>query len=315
MFLLVNIILFVLASIILVKSGAIVVKSLTHLSHIFGLKEFMMSFVLMSVATSIPELFVGLTAAWQGEPLLSLGNVFGASIADLTLVAGIAAILGKGIRFHNKLAEKESVQAGLIALLPLCLLLDKKLTRFDGVLLLLAVVFYLLFLSYDRKSTTKIYHHHNQPPKFKNIMYLIAGLVLLLLSAKGIVMSATAIAVALDLPVIIIGLLVVALGTTLPELVFSTRSALTGHEEMVLGNIFGSIVIKATIVLGIVAIISPFSVSHQPALLLAAIMFLLSVLCLLIFIRTKRALSWQEGLILLFLYLIFVVGEFIFFNQ
>ncbi len=315
MSLFVSIILFIAASAVLVRSGAMVDKSLVHLSHIFGLREFIVSFVLMSVATSIPELFVGLTAAWQGEPLLSLGNVFGASVADLTLVAGLAAILGRGIKFHNKLAEKESIQAGLIALLPLFLLLDKKLTRLDGVLLLLAAIFYLLFLSYEQKSISKVYHHRHRPARIKNMVYLAVGLVLLLLSAKGIVMSASAIAAALNLPLVIIGLLVVALGTTLPELVFSTRSALTGHEEMVLGNVFGSIVIKATIVLGLVAIISPFNVSQQPALLLAAIMFLLSVLFLLIFIRTRRALSWQEGLILLSLYLIFIAGEFIFFNN
>lgn len=307
----VNIILFIAASAVLVRSGAAVVKSLKHLAHLFGLSEFMVSFVLMAVATSVPELFVGLSAAWQGEPLLSLGNIFGAGILDITLAAGLAAVLGRGIKFHDKAAAGSSVQAGLIALMPLILLLDKKISRLDGVILLIIAVFYAVFLSYQSKKHSKIYRHKHRPNLLKNLLFFIAGVIFLLLSAKLIVVSASAIALAWQMPVVLIGLLIVSLGTTLPELVFGTRSVMTGHEEMVLGNVFGSIVFKSTIVLGLVALISPFAVSQQPALLLAGAIFLLAILALLIFVRTKDKLSWQEGLILILFYFMFIAGEFI----
>ncbi len=310
----IDLILFIVASLVLVRSGAIVVKSLTHLSHLFGLREFMVSFVLMAVATSIPELFIGLTAAWQGTPLLALGNVLGASVVDVTLATGVAVVLGRGIKFRDKITEKNSVQAGLIALIPLVLLLDKELSRWDGLILLLVAVFYAIFLSYHQKSSSKIYRHKHRPDLLKDIIFFVAGAIFLLLSAKVIVISAGEIAAAWQLSIVLIGLLIVSLGTTLPELVFGTRSVLTGHKEMVLGDIFGSIVIKTTIVLGLVALISPFAVVQQPALLFAVILFLLSIFSLLIFIRTKDSLSWQEGLILILFYLIFIGGEFIFYK-
>lgn len=308
------IILFVVGCLVLVRSGAVVVKSLTHLSHLFGLREFIVSFVLMAFATSLPELFVGLTAALQKTPLLALGNILGASIVDITLAIGVAAVLGRGIKFRNKLAEKNSVQAGLISLMPLVLLLDKKLSRLDGVILLLIAIFYAIFLSYHQKNSSKIYKHSYRPNLIKSVIYFTVGIIFLLLSAKAIVFSASEIAIAWHLPLILIGLLIVSLGTTLPELVFGTRSVLTGHEDMVIGNIFGSLVIKSTIVMGLVAIICPFSISHQPMFLFAGSLFLVSILALLIFIRTKEALSWQEGLILISFYIIFIIGEFSFYE-
>lgn len=309
MTLLISIILFIIASFVLVKSGAWLVKSLIQIAAYWRLREFTVAFILMAGGACLPELFVGLTSAFDGNPVLSLGNIVGANIMNMTLVIGLAAILGRGISFTSTATEKNSIQAGLISLAPLILILDRELSRIDGAILLLLFGFYAIFVARQEERFKKKFTHIKKKGLAKNILLFFVGFILLILSAHYIVELATNISYDLNLPLVFIGLFIVAMGTTLPELVFGFRSVTTGHKEMVLGVSLGSVVIDSTIVLGLVALISPIVISQFSLILISSIMVIVAIFSLIIFIRTKDAISWQEGLLLILIYIIFIILE------
>ena len=185
---------------------------------------------MMAFAASLPNLFVGITAAINKIPQLSFGDVIGGNIVDLSLVVGLAALLSRG----GFSAKSETVQGSslftiFIGVLPLFLIADHNLSRLDGVLLILSYFFYISWLFSKRDRFTKVYNHAPKSINAKNfvkdISFLILSLVMLLVGAKGIVSSASVFSAALGLPIGIIGLFIVGLGNCLPETFFSIQAA------------------------------------------------------------------------------------------
>src|SRR3989338_7469329 len=134
--LLISLILFLISCLVLVVSGGFLVKLIVKIASYLRLSEFVVAFIIMAFSTSIPELFVCISSAISGNPALSLGNVIGSNIADLTLVIGIVALLGNGIKPQNPLIKKDSLFMFLIALVPIALMIfDQTLSRIDGIIL------------------------------------------------------------------------------------------------------------------------------------------------------------------------------------
>ena len=124
--LIIYLLIFVIACYALVKSGGILVKVLTVISRYFRLTEYVFAFILMAFATSIPELFVGITAGIEGVSAISLGNIIGSNLVNLTFVLGAVAIVAKGLNIESKIAKKDTWIIFFIALLPLFLLFDNQ---------------------------------------------------------------------------------------------------------------------------------------------------------------------------------------------
>src|SRR3989338_694406 len=139
-----TLILFLISCLVLVASGGYLVKLIVKIASYLKLSEFVVAFIIMAFATSIPELFVGINSAIGGNPALSLGNVIGSNIADLTLVIGIAALLGRGIKPKNFRIKKDSLFMFLTALVPVALMIfDQTLSRTDGVILISIFIIYI----------------------------------------------------------------------------------------------------------------------------------------------------------------------------
>ena len=155
MALFIDLTLFLISCFALVLGGAILVRTLPVIAAAFRFSEFILSFILMAVATSLPELFIGITAATEGNSALALGTVIGSNIADLTLVGGMAIILARGFK-----SQEESRRGAwfmlLLAALPLFLMfIGHELSRLDGAILLLVFAVYMIFLL-SKKRNTKI---------------------------------------------------------------------------------------------------------------------------------------------------------------
>lgn len=275
----------------------------------------MVAFVLMAFASSLPELFVGITSALNKKPELSFGNVLGANIINLTLAVAVAVLIGKTIKTDAKIIRKSSVYTIIIALLPILLIFDKTISRMDGVILLVAVLFYSIWLRKEGQRFNKVYQNSNDKIGFqdffkKTIIFLVA-IVFLLLSAQGIVWSSSGLAIGFGFSLFSIGLIVLALGTALPEIIFSIKATSSHHKDMVLGGLMGSVAVNSSLILGITALIYPLKIESVSPYLAGIIFTFLSLLFFVIFTRTRREITRKEGVILLLLYFAFIIVQFL----
>jgi len=319
------IILLFLFVILLVKSADLVVVSLRRFSQIAHAKVFVISAVLLAIATSFPELFVGITSAVEKSSRLTLGNVLGANIANISLVAGLSAFIVGRVNVHGDFIKREVWVALVAAVFPMILILDGNLSRVDGIILLGIYVAYMASFFKDRFMQIAHWHRkegyihrfmrnfvHPQLDfhKAKELGRLFIGLALLLFSADVIVKIAQEITVDSGIPIFLVGLVLLSVGTTLPELAFSIRSLEDKEPTMFFGNLLGSIITNSTLILGLSATIYPIQIGSFKEPLFASIAFLVIFITFWLFIRSKLALQRWEAAILLVLYLAFVVVEF-----
>jgi len=309
---------FIAACLLLAKAGSWTVKSLMRIADFLNWKKFVVASLLMGFVSSVPEFFVGITAAFTGRPQLSFGNIIGSNIILLTLVIGMAVILGGKIAVKGKTIQRSLLFAGFYALLPVLLIIDGQASRADGIILIAAFIFYLRDLASSQRRFSRTFLEKtkiNMAGQFKTFLkelgMFLLGFGLMVLSAEAIVFSAGRLALSLNLPLVFVGIIGVAFGTSLPELVFGVRSVAMKQKEMVLGNIFGSIAVNTTLVLGITCLLAPFRI-FDASLYLSAFIFTGSVvLAFLIFSKTNNEITRKEANVLLFLYVLFIVIQFI----
>ena len=309
-------IIFVIACYVLVKAGVVLVKVLTMMSRYFRLTEYVFAFILMTLATTMPELFVGITSGIRGLSTISLGNIIGSNLINLTFVLGTVVIVAKGLKIESKIAKRDAWIIFFIALLPLLLLFDKQLSRPEGVLLIIVFGWYIYHILRSKDAFRKRMDSMKRDAKvfkklLKNIFYFVIAVGVLLLSAWGIVESAKLIAKELYLPLTLIGIILVALGTSLPELVFGVRAVIAKHEGLSLGNLIGSVVINSTLILGLVAVINPIQIENLNIIYVGGAFMVLSILIANFFIVTRDKISWKEGVFLIAFYVLFLVAEFL----
>lgn len=309
------ILIFIISCLVLVRSGTWVVQALTRIAKTLEWKEFVVSFILMAFATTLPELFVGITAAFHHKPELSFGNIIGSNIINLTLVVAVGVLLAKGLKCEAATIQRSSIYTAAIALLPVLLMLDGKISRVDGIVLLLALVFYFHQLALQEEAFTKIFSNRFKKgwTEFKlflkDLAIFLAGICLLLLSAQGIVWSASFLAAAVGLPLLVIGILIVALGTNLPEIVFGVKAVLMGHKDMVLGNLIGAVVVNSTLVLGLTVLIYPLEIVKFSPYVVGIIFTVVTCLFFTIFSRTGKEITKKEAIFLVAIYVVFVVSQ------
>jgi len=308
---------FALLCLAMIKSGETLVKVLTKLSHFFKVTEFVLAFILMTFATTLPELVVGITAGVKNMSMVSLGNIIGSNLVNLTLILGLVAVISKGLKVESKVAKKDAWIVFFIALLPLFFILDKELSRIEGFVLLLVFGWHIWYLLKQKDSFKHRVHHivhdiNGLEKLAKTISYFILAAIVLILSAWGLIEVARLIALELYIPIALVSLILVAVGTSLPEIVFGIKAAILKHEGMCLGNLIGSIVVNSTFILGITAIINPIRLENTSVFLIGAIFMIVAVLLANIFLSSGRKISVKEGWILIGFYILFLVAEFIF---
>ncbi|KKU09922.1 MAG: K+-dependent Na+/Ca+ exchanger family protein [Candidatus Woesebacteria bacterium GW2011_GWB1_45_5] len=316
--------LFFALAFILTKAADLTLESIKSISRVTGTKAFVLSALILSVATSLPELFVGITSALEGSSSLSLGNILGANITNILLVAGLSTVVAGGVVVHGEKIFHEFILAAFAGVLPLILLLDGTLGRVDGLILL--VVYLAYTLSFFKKRFVEIGEHHLSGRMFfkfiknaeevekktdKSVGHLLVGIAALLFLSDLIVRVSTNIASSLSIPVFIVGLLLLSVGTTLPEMIVSFKSLKSHSDGIFFGNLLGSVIINSTLILGLVSVINPISVDVPRDYFLPGAVFVIASVVFCLFIRTKHFLSRHEAVILLLLYLIFIILEFL----
>ncbi len=310
------ILIFFACGVLLYLSGELVIGSLMRMARFLGWREFVIAFFIMAFAASLPNLFIGITSALHQIPQLSFGDVAGNNLVAMTLAVALATLFAKGgIPAESRVVQTTSVFTIIAAILPLILILDGQLSRIDGMLLIAFFLFYVSWLFSKKERFAKIYNTHKISiiKDFKNflkdLLKIIFGIVLLIISAQGIVFSAQFFAESFNMSLILIGLLITGLGSALPEIYFAIASARKGESWMILGDLMGAVIVPATLVLGIVALISPIKIIDFSPFAVARLFLIISALFFFFFVPTDRKITKKEGLFLLLIYIAFLTVE------
>ena len=253
---------------LLVWSADKFVIGAASLARNFGMSPLMIGLTVVSLGTSAPEILVSITAAFSGASGLAIGNAIGSNIANIGLVLGVTALIAP-LPARSALLYKELPILAVITLGSGFLLLDLSLSRIDGILLLLGLVITLtLFAKYHPKDNDAILIEAEEEElahleKGKAIFWFITGLVILILSSRLLVWAATDVAHSLGVSDLIIGLTIVAIGTSLPEMAASITSVLKGHHDIAIGNVIGSNIFNLLAVMSLPGLIAPYSFSIE----------------------------------------------------
>jgi cation:H+ antiporter len=308
---------FVVSVAMLYFSGKLIISGLMKVAKFLKLKEFVVAFFIMAFAASLPNLAVGIISAINGIPELSFGEIMGGNVVDMTLAVVLALLFSpkKEISAESKTTQSSAFFTFAAAVIPLIMVLDGKLSRADGIILILFFFFYVAWLFSKKERFSKVYSHHQIPLKdeikifINNLLKLCAGIALLLLAANGIVKSASFFAGELEMPIAMVGILIVGLGNTLPEIYFAAVSARKGETGMILGDLMGSVIVPTAVVLGIVALIRPIAIVDFSPFAIARVFLVVSAVFFFIFVRSDRKISRKEAVFLTLIYLGFLASE------
>lgn len=248
---------------LLIWSSDIFVDGASSIARNLGVSPLIVGMLIMGFGTSAPEIIVSATAAIQGNPSLGIGNAIGSNITNITLVLGLTAVFYV-LPVHSQLLRKEIPLLLVAAVISWLLIIDEYFSRLDGLILLVVLA---LILSWMVLSATKedplvdetMEELHDTLPIKKSIVWTLGGLSVLLVSSSMLVWGASNIARDLGISDLIIGLTIVAIGTSLPELAATISSARKGETDLAVGSIVGSNIFNTLAVLAIPAIIQPLT--------------------------------------------------------
>jgi cation:H+ antiporter len=286
------------------------VKGAAGLAHACGVSSLVVGLTVVSYGTSAPELAVSVLAARQGRSLIALGNVIGSNIANIGLILGLTALI-TAPQSENSMARRElPIMIGATAALPL-VLLDGVIGRFDAALFLLgALAFTYATLRWSKRepvAAPESMLDARKPKEGKPVLALLVGIGLLVLfgGGKAFVAGAVRIALQLGMSERVVGLTIVAVGTSLPELAASLVAAFRGHSALAVGNVVGSNIFNLLLVLGAAGMVLPIQSSLATIHLDLVFLGLLTLLCAWS-LRRERRVGRIEGVAYLIGYLTFL---------
>lgn len=301
---------------LLYKGAEWLVGSSARVAQHLGISRVIIGLTIIAVGTSLPELIGSLMATLEGAPEIALGNVLGSNIANVALVLGLASLI-KPIRTHVDDLYRDAPWLLFGSVLFLILAIDGIISRFDGaVLVAFGILFFWSIVTHVRNH--KHIDEEELPfqefevkarDRIKNYLLIILGLVALGGGAQLLVTGSVTVAQALGVSELLIGITLVAVGTSLPELAASAWSAAHGKVEVTLGNVIGSNIANIFVILGIVSLVRPIGVPSPSLSFDIPFMILITFLALSL-IRSREQLSRVEGAFLVVIYITYIVWSF-----
>jgi len=309
-----NLLLIVIGLVLLILGGNWLLKSAIGLSLRLNIPKIVIGMTVVSFATSAPELIVSIKSALENHADIAFGNVIGSNIANLGLVLGITILIS------TISVEKSFYKTDWPVMIISSLLLygfiafDGVLQRYEGIILFSFLIIFLIYLLRFQKIAVvdEMPEDDEELPLHKIVLFLALGGVALWGGSELLIDGAVGMAKNFNVSERVIGITIVSVGTSIPELSASIIAILKKEKAISLGNLIGSNVFNILAVLGITSIITPITITDQ-GLLGNDIFWMLGVSLLilpLVFAPAKMKLSWKEGLILLTLYLVFIIRMF-----
>lgn len=294
-----NIILLVLGFILLLKGADWFVDGSSSIASRFGIPQLIIGLTIVAMGTSLPEAFVSITAALKSNAAITIGNVVGSNILNVGIILGITALI-RPLHIQNCTIKYEMPFMMLVTLLLILQGINQNISRFDGIIMwlfFLGYLYYIFRMTKNQSEETEI--------KKTNPLFIPLGLVCLMIGSNFAVDAATNIAISLGVSQRFIGLTIVALGTSLPELVTSVTAAKKGNADIAIGNIIGSNIFNILFVVGSSALITP--VPFEPNFIIDSFVAILIGLVLYICTKKTRVLDKKAGILLLVTYSIYFI--------
>jgi len=334
-----NILAFLLGLIFLVKGSDYFVKSASSIAKKLGVSEFIIGLTLVAIGTSLPELFSSVAASIRGESGIVIGTVIGANVANLTLIAGIGALIYT-IKIKREVLKRDGYMLLFSTLLLGIFLLNKTLSRIEGGIFLLIFFVYIIYLlkanneknkhnyfrefvpyflklGYLKEIKNKLFgkkekymsgktpiKKFNKKDLFYDFLILILSGIMIAFGAKYFVSEAVNLAHLFLLPTIFIGI-IMAIGTTIPELSVAISASRKGRGDIILGNVLGSCITNTFLILGISSLINPIRILNITLIYFVPFLILIAILFL-VFIKTNWKLKKIEGGALIISYFLFL---------
>ncbi len=305
------ILILILGLAVLTIGAELLVRSASKLAVAVGISPLVIGLTVVAFGTSAPELVVSIQSALSGQPDVAIGNVVGSNIFNVLFILGISALIVPLVVSQQLIRFDVPLMVGL-SLAVLLFAYDGRIGRLDGLLLTAGLISYTLWAIWkSRKEQADIKAEYEAEfgveekasglhRTLLNVALLIAGLGLLVLGSRWFVESATTIARSLDVSELVIGLTIVAAGTSLPEVATSIMAAVRGERDIAVGNVVGSNIFNIMGVLGISSLVSPDGVAVSEAALRLDIpvMIAVAIACLPIFFTGHLIARWEGGLFL-----------------
>lgn len=315
----VQVILIILGFVLLIKGADFLVDGSSKIAKKFHIPEIIIGLTIVSIGTSMPELFVSITSALEGYPDIAVGNVIGSNLCNLLLILGLSAVI-KAIEFkkETRLIEIPMTLFVTVILFVLCNI-GTNITRGEGIFLIGLFVLFIMYTIYmgkkgeefENKSAFVELQTEENYSNLKSILWIILGIVGLKIGGDLVVNHSITIAQAFNISEKVISLTIIAIGTSLPELVTSVTAAFKGDSDIAIGNILGSNIFNILLILGVSSVITPiyYSVSYNNQILVLIIGTIL--LALFPFIGAKNKMTRTNGVAYLIIYAIYMIGLFI----
>jgi cation:H+ antiporter len=293
-------VIFVIAMGVLIWGADLLINQSERIALKFNIPEFIIGATLIALGTSLPEMAASIAASLSNKPDIAIANVIGSNVLNITLVLATVFIIATKINPSRDFFAKDSTWALVPVLVFILMIIDGVISRFDASLLLLLMGAYLIFLLQDAKNIPEEDLEDLDIGSFswvKTIPILLAGFVLVIIGAHFTIESASDIAKSFGISEWIIGIIMISLGTSLPELVVSISAAVRGKVDMAIGNIIGSNMANTTVVLGAAALTKPMSIDAPAYIFDIATMIVATLL--LVFITANKLYNKSAGISLI----------------
>ena len=308
------IILIAIGFFLLIKGADFLVDGASNIAKKFHIPEIVIGLTIVSIGTSMPELFVSVTSAIEGHSDMAMGNVIGSNVCNLLLILGLSTII-KPIKFQR---ETRLIEIPMCLVFTLIFLIfcntGLNITKLESIILIILFIIFILYTivmakkgeKFDGNNTSSLIVYKNIPVA-KNIFLLLLGILALKMGGDLTVDNAVVIANYFNLNKKIISLTILAIGTSLPELVTSVTAAIKGNSDIAIGNIIGSNIFNMLLIIGVASFISP--IVYNTTYSIQMFILILSTLILSLFpvIPPKNQMSRLNGIVYLLGYVLYMV--------
>ncbi len=307
----INTLLYIAAFVLIWYGSGLIVAAATKFSSRLRLSAFAFSFIFLGLLTSIPEFSVGIQAVADHDAEIFVGNLLGGIVVMFLFIIPVLAVFGKGISLKHELDKKTLIATLAVISAPSLLVLDKKITNIEGALLV--VMYIALLYLVERKDG--ILNRENKELlnskaySLKDILTMLVGIGLVFLSSNIIVDKTVYFADVFNVSTFYIGLIIISLGTNLPELSIAIRSVVSGKKEVAMGDYLGSAAVN-TILFGVFTLLHNGEVITVDNFFVTFIFIATALGLFYVFFTTKKFISRRNGIALLVIYLLFIIFEF-----
>ena len=297
--------LLIIGFVLLIKGSDFFVDGSSNIASILKIPTLIVGLTIGAFGTSAPEAAVSITSSLSGSNELALSNVIGSNLFNMLMIVGLCAFLNE-LRTGKEVLDLDlPFLVILTAILTAFILISWNISRIEGIILLILIIAYVTYLVYNslKSKESKIVEKPKMSP-LRSIIYIVCGVAGIIIGADFVVDSASYIAMAFGMSETLVGLTIVAMGTSLPELVTSLTALKKGENQLIIGNVIGSNIFNISLVLGASSAISPIAIN--PNMLVDIALMLGVTILFFIFGKTQDKYDKREGFILVALFIAYM---------